>query len=174
MTGEAERLGPVTTDLIRTWLHDSNATIRPVLDLHRTDAVDQHDPPPWMRELVILRDRHCVFPWCARDARTCDLDHTTPYVPPDDGGPPGQTNPQNLAPLCRRHHNAKTHGRWRYHRDPDGPGDTYTWTSPHGHTFHVTPDGTHATGRPGPASARTLPTGSSGVDQRADGYTLTS
>ena len=149
ISGEAERLGPVTTDLIRTWLHDSNARIRPVLDLHRSDAVDQHDPPPWMRELVILRDRHCVFPWCARDARTCDLDHTTPYVPPDDGGPPGQTNPQNLAPLCRRHHNAKTHGRWRYHRDPDGPGDTYTWTSPHGHTFHVTPGGTRATGPPG-------------------------
>ena len=101
-----------------------------------------------MRELVILRDRHCVFPWCARDARSCDLDHTTPYVPPDEGGPPDQTNPQNLAPLCRRHHNAKTHGRWRYHRDPDGPGDTYTWTSPHGHTFHVTADGTHATGPP--------------------------
>ena len=28
------------------------------------DAVDQHDPPPRMREQVILRDRHCVFPWC--------------------------------------------------------------------------------------------------------------
>ncbi len=162
MTGEVERLGPVSTDLIRTWLHDSNARIQPVLDLHRSDAVDQHDPPPWMRELVILRDRHCVFPWCARDARTCDLDHTTPYVPPDDGGPPGQTNPQNLAPLCRRHHNAKTHGRWhyhRYHRDPDGPGDTYTWTSPHGHTWAVGPDGTHATeppaGSPPPATTTT-------------------
>ena len=23
------------------------------------------------RELVILRDRHCVFPWCTRDARAC-------------------------------------------------------------------------------------------------------
>ncbi len=151
--GEAERLGPVSTDLIRTWLQDSNARIQPVLDLHRSDAVDQHDPPPWMRELVILRDRHCVFPWCARDARTCDLDHTTPYVPPDDGGPPGQTNPQNLAPLCRRHHNAKTHGRWRYHRHPDGPGDTYTWTSPHGHTWAVGPDGTRTTTARSPALA---------------------
>ena len=100
VVGEVEKLGPATLDLIRTWLADSTARILPVLDLNRTDAVDQHDPPPWMRELVILRDRHCVFPWCGRDARTCDLDHIVPYVPPDEGGPPGQTNPQNLAPLC--------------------------------------------------------------------------
>jgi hypothetical protein len=141
--GEAERLGPVTTDLIRSWLQDCTATIQPVLDLDRDDAVDPHDPPPWMRELVILRDRHCVFPWCGRHARSCDLDHIIAY---DPDGPPGQTRPDNLAPLCRRHHNAKTFGRWRYHRDPDGPGDTYTWRSPQGDFFQVTPDGTHALG----------------------------
>ena len=65
---------------IRDWVAHSQVTIRPVLDLARTDAVDQHDPPEWMREQVILRDRHCVFPWCARDARSCDLDHIEPYV----------------------------------------------------------------------------------------------
>ncbi len=92
--GEVEKLGPATLDLIRSWLHDSKASIQPVLDLNRTDAVDQHDPPPWMREQVILRDRHCVFPWCGRDARLTDLDHIIPYVPPDEGGPPGQTNPR--------------------------------------------------------------------------------
>ena len=91
--GEVEKLGPATLDLIRTWLHDSKARIQPVLDLNRTDAVDQHDPPPWMRERVILRDRHCVFPWCGSDARQTDLDHIAPYVPMDDGGPPGQTHP---------------------------------------------------------------------------------
>ena len=67
--GEVEKLGPATLDLIRSWLNDSKATIQPVLDLNRCDAVDQHDPPPRMREQVILRDRHCVFPWCGRDAR---------------------------------------------------------------------------------------------------------
>ena len=123
--GQAERLGPLTTDLIRTWLRDSQATIRPVLDLNRTDAVDRHDPPPWMRELVILRDRHCVFPWCARDARSCDLDHIVAY---DEDGPPGQTNPLNLAPLCRRHHRAKTFTGWTYQHLGAG---TYEWMSPH-------------------------------------------
>ena len=60
--GEVEKLGPATLDLIKSWLDDSKVKIQPVLDLDRTDAVDQHDPPPWMRELVVLRDRHCVFP----------------------------------------------------------------------------------------------------------------
>jgi hypothetical protein len=139
--GEAERLGPATTDLVRTWLRDSRATIRPVLDLNRTDAVDRHDPPPWMRELVILRDRHCVFPWCATDAQTCDLDHIVAYRSPDEGGPPGQTNPLNLAPLCRRHHRAKTAKRWRYERTEDG---SYAWTSPHDEHYLVRDTGTLA------------------------------
>ena len=58
-----------------------------------TAAVDQHDPPEAMRETVVLRDAHCVFPGCRRDSRTCDLDHITEYLPIEDGGPPGQTRP---------------------------------------------------------------------------------
>ena len=146
--GEGERLGPATLDLIRTWLHDSKVKIQPVLDLDRIDAVDQHDPPPWMREQVILRDRHCVFPWCGCDARATDLDHIEPYVSMDEGGPPGQTHPGNLAPLCRRHHRAKTFTGWTYERQSDG---TYAWTSPHGHTFVVGPDGTRRTTARSPA-----------------------
>jgi hypothetical protein len=93
-----------------------------------------------MREAVILRDGHCVFPGCPIDARVCDLDHTTPYrdpcLDPDHGGPPGQTSLENLACLCRRHHRLKTFTAWNYHRRPDG---TYTWTSPHGLTYQAAP-----------------------------------
>jgi hypothetical protein len=142
--GEVDRLGPATIAKIRDWLGSSRATIVPVLDLGRDDAVDAHDPPEWMREVVVLRDRHCVFPWCGVDARACDLDHITPYLPIDQGGPPGQTAPSRLAPLCRRHHNAKTTGRWRYQRHRDG---TYTWTGPHQASYLVTPHGTPALGR---------------------------
>ena len=148
--GEVEKLGAATLDLIRAWLGDSKATIRTVLDLNRTDAVDRHDPPPWMREQVILRDQHCVFPWCGRDARLSDLDHTIPYRPPDEGGPPGQTNPDNLAPLCRRHHRAKTFTGWTYQRQPDG---THQWTSPNGRIWTVGPEGTSRTTTPSPAPA---------------------
>jgi len=51
----------------------------------------------------------------------------------DDTGPPGQTSPANLACLCRRHHNAKTHRGWRYRRTAAG----YEWTSPLGRTHTV-------------------------------------
>jgi hypothetical protein len=116
------------------WLGTGRFTLQPVLDLAWTDAVDQHDPPAWMRELVILRDRHCVHPYCHRSARDCDVDHIEAYVEMDDGGPPGQTRPDNLAPLGRRHHRAKTHHGWTYVRNGDG---TYTWTSPNGHRYTV-------------------------------------
>ena len=113
--------------------------IRPVLDLNSCPAVDGHDPSEEIREIVILRDGHCVFPWCTVDARHTDLDHIVPYVPMDEGGPPGQTNPHNLACLCRRHHRCKTSGRWRYRRRDDG---TYEWHGPHGRSYLVTPLGT--------------------------------
>ena len=87
-----------------------------------------------MRELVILRDRTCAHPNCDRSARDCDLDHIEAYVEMDDGGPPGQTRPDNLAPLCRRHHRAKTHYGWTYQRNADG---SYTWTDPFGRTYDV-------------------------------------
>jgi hypothetical protein len=134
--GEVEKLGPATIARIKEWVDHSRVSIRPILDLARTDAVDEHDPPEWMRELVILRDQHCVFPWCPREARACDLGHVVPY---EKDGPPGQTRPENLAVLCRRHHRCKTSGRWRYRRRSDG---NYEWMAPHHWRFLVTPTDT--------------------------------
>ena len=136
-----ERLGAATTRLLTDWLTRTTATgakftIRPVLDLSSEWAVDPHDPPEPMREQVLLREAHCVFPGCRRDSRSCDLDHITAHHPIEDGGPPGQTHPGNLAPLCRTHHRVKTHSARRYKRHDHG---TYTWTSPTGHQHTVTP-----------------------------------
>ncbi|WP_109507814.1 HNH endonuclease signature motif containing protein [Nocardioides speluncae] len=135
--GHAERLGPATAGQIREWVGHAQVTITPVLDLSQAGAVDPEDPPAWMRELVTLRDPHCVFPHCRRDARWCDLDHVTPY---DPDGSAGQTRPDNLAPLCRRHQRLKTYGRWSYVRDSDG---SYIWRDPTGRKYAVTRDGTH-------------------------------
>lgn len=135
--GSIERLGPLTTARIKDWVGRNAVTVVPVIRMDRTDAVDRHDPPAWMRELVILRDQHCVFPWCATDARSCDLDHIVAYR---DGG---ATSPLNLAPLCRHHHRAKTRRRWRYRREPDG---SYTWTGPLGRRYRVTSEGTSQLG----------------------------
>ncbi|MFS3129059.1 HNH endonuclease signature motif containing protein [Nocardioides sp. Bht2] len=135
---DADKLGPVLVEQLTDWLkrHGSIATITPVIDLNRTGSVDRHDPPAWMAEQVRQRDPHCVFPHCTRSSADADLDHITAY---DDTGPPGQTTPENLAPLCRRHHLAKTHGRWRYQRTRDG---NYLWTDHRGQTWLVTTLGT--------------------------------
>ena len=131
-----DRLGTLSSDLLKMWLTDTQLTIRPVRDLNRTDAVDQHHPPESMADQVRLRDRACVFPGCHRPSQGCDLDHIAEYIPIDEGGPPGQTFPEGLAPLCRRHHRAKTHTTWTYYRRGDGG---YRWTSPSGRTYDVDP-----------------------------------
>ena len=173
-----ERLGAATTRLLTDWLARLTGTggkvvLRPVLDLNTRWAVDQHDPPAPMREQVVLRDAHCVFPGCRRDSRACDLDHISPYVPIDDGGPPGQTHPGNLAPLCRTHHRVKTHTAWDYqpHDHGDGRdhdhGDArggYVWTAPPA-TSTTSPPATDAH-RPPPDKRLRLRSSSRANDRR--------
>ncbi|GGD05523.1 HNH endonuclease [Nocardioides daphniae] len=152
---EVERLGPITTDLLKQWLGVTRVSVTPVLDLADTTWSPRHDPPPRMRDQVVLRHRGCVFPFCGRNARSGDLDHVAPWAP-DDHATPG-TTPDNLAPLCRRHHRAKTDGRWRYvvlAEPTTGPDDRpghppdHLWTGPHGQTFLVTGGRTIALGDP--------------------------
>ncbi len=132
-SGRIEGLGPVTAETIRDWLTRPGGpaadgiTIRPVLDLNRADGVPRHDPPAWMREIVILRDPTCVFPGCCVSSRRADLDHIDGWDPPPDGQagsrqarPPNETTAGCLAPLCRRHHRLKTFFGWTYHRAEDG------------------------------------------------------
>ena len=110
----------------------AQVTVRPVLDLHQVRAVDGYQVPAVIAEHVQLRDRTCVFPHCHRPARACDIDHIDPYLAMTDGGPPGQTSTQNLAPLCRLHHRMKTHGAWTYTMVEPG---VFLWRSPHGYTW---------------------------------------
>ncbi len=125
----------LTTGQIAEWCARDDTTrvsVKPVLDLAAYTAVDAHDPPAAMAEQVRLRDRTCVHPWCQRPAGGCDLDHLIPYIPLEEGGPPGQTNPLNLAPLCRLHHRMKTHAGWTYSMVEPG---VFLWHGPHGHTW---------------------------------------
>ncbi|MDQ3615579.1 MAG: hypothetical protein M3393_02940, partial [Actinomycetota bacterium] len=66
-------------------------------------------------------------------------DHITPYVPPDEGGPPGQTAADKLAQPCRRHHRLKTHSGWSYTMPEPG---LYLWRSPTGRRYLVDHTGT--------------------------------
>ena len=126
----------VTADQVRVWCAapDARVTVRPVVDLAERIRVDAYQAPDRLAEQIRVRDT-CAFPWCARTARGCDLDHVVPY------GSGGATASDNLAPLCRRHHRLKTFGRWRY--EVTGPA-AYAWTSPHGLRFHRDQHGTLA------------------------------
>ncbi len=77
----------------------------------------------WLRS----RDRTCRFPGCSRRAQHCDIDHAIDYT---DGG---ATTLANTGLLCRRHHNLKTHGRWRI-RD-SAPDGSCTFVSPTGDQY---------------------------------------
>ena len=134
--------GPRTVESVGQWLRDlaprSTVKLTPVVDLTTTISTDGYHPTAAQQAQVAERDACCVFPWCGQQGRY-DLDHIIPFVPPDEGGPPGQTNTENLARLCRFHHRVKTHGGWTYRREPGG---SLTWTSPYGRTYRVDRTGT--------------------------------
>lgn len=127
----------ISLDRLREWLTVSgtHVVIRPVIDLPETASVNGYEASDRLREHVLLRRPTCAFPCCTRPARRADLDHIKPY----DAG--GGTTTENLAPLCRLHHRAKTHGGWTYTQLT--PGE-YLWHGPHGQTFHVDGTGTTA------------------------------
>ncbi|NPC98892.1 HNH endonuclease signature motif containing protein [Nocardioides sp. zg-DK7169] len=114
----------VSTDQVRDWCTgDAQVVIKPVIDLDAHHHTDAYAVPDRLVEQTRLAQPTCAFPWCERPARRCDTDHVVAH---GDGGP---TCSCNLAPLCRRHHRAKTHTGWTY--DKTEPA-TYLWRSPHG------------------------------------------
>jgi hypothetical protein len=71
-------------------------------------------PSPAVARLVRAREPYCMFPGCRQPASRCDLDHVIPW-------PRGTTAPENLGPLCRRHHGLKTHVGWELVVGGGGP-----------------------------------------------------
>ncbi|MGF9761008.1 DUF222 domain-containing protein [Microvirga sp. 0TCS3.31] len=141
---EGQRL--VLLDQVGDWCGDSRTkvTVKPVIDLNADLATPAYEVPDRIREQVILRDRTCVFPWCTRPARGCDIDHVTEHDhdAEAEGRPqPGPTQTQNLAALCRFHHRLKTHTAWHYRVVEPG---VFEWTSPHGHRHRCDRRGTTA------------------------------
>ena len=139
--GRVEGLGSVTVEQIRDWVGRSDVVVKPVLDLNDTASVDAYEVPDRMGETVLLRNPCCPFPWCSNLSRNKDMDHIEEYVPPGEGGPPGQTAAHKLGPLCRRHHRLKTHGGWTYTMSEPG---IYLWRSPRGRRYLVDHTGTSA------------------------------
>jgi hypothetical protein len=124
-----------------TWvelLGNTRVTVRPVLDLNAITPVDSYEIPDKIRTAVTMRSPVDMFPYGNQPSRRCDLDHTDPYDH-SPTGPPGRTRVDNLAPLARKPHRAKTARAWQLTQYEGG------WlerTSPAGYHYATGPYGT--------------------------------
>ncbi|WP_244187916.1 HNH endonuclease signature motif containing protein [Streptomyces regalis] len=139
---ELKGYGPVAASQARELAFAPGSVWRRLLTAPETGLLIKTDPTTYRptaetERHVIARDQYCAFPSCRMPAHRCDLDHVRPFDHrhPERGGP---TVPENLQPLCRRHHRLKTHHPgWRVSRDLHT--GISTWTAPTGHTYTNTP-----------------------------------
>ncbi|GHB71119.1 hypothetical protein GCM10010306_075980 [Streptomyces umbrinus] len=140
--GELKGYGPVTAGQVREIAFAGGTVWRRLLVqpvsglLVKTDPLT-YKPTAETARHVVARDQYCAFPSCRMPASRCDLDHVRAFdhARPERGGP---TTPENLQPLCRRHHRLKTHHPgWSVGRDARTGGAV--WTAPTGHTYINTP-----------------------------------
>ncbi|MFC8667289.1 DUF222 domain-containing protein [Streptomyces sp. NPDC057199] len=140
--GELKGYGPVTAGQVRDIAFAAGTVWRRLLVQPAGGLLVKSDPTTYKPTAetarhVVARDQYCAFPSCRMPASRCDLDHVRAFdhARPERGGP---TTPENLQPLCRRHHRLKTHHPgWRVGRDAR-TGDA-VWTAPTGHTYVNTP-----------------------------------
>ncbi|MCP2182098.1 protein of unknown function (DUF222) [Prauserella alba] len=130
---ELDGYGPIPASIAREIMTNTRSTWRTVLcdpgtgepvDLGRT----RRRPSAVIRDLVRVRDRECVMPWCHRPARHCDHDHERAWAAGD-----GSTSVANGGPRCRRHHRLKDQPGWNAEYHP-AHGITRV-TTPHGKTY---------------------------------------
>ncbi|MGO4956857.1 DUF222 domain-containing protein [Luteococcus sp. Sow4_B9] len=135
-----ERHGPVLASWMAELLQNTRITVKPVVDPAGTTPSDSYEISARMRQLVTTRNPYEVFPGSKKTAERCDLDHTEPWRPPpqelEAHGAPPPTRLDNLGPLSRTVHRAKTHGGWLLRQLSPG---MFFWRSPDGFAYLVTP-----------------------------------
>jgi hypothetical protein len=111
---EVPGLGPVPAEAARALACDGSwrAWVTDAIGAITATGTQSYVPSAALARLIRAREPRCRFPGCHQPALRCDLDHTIPW-------PQGPTSAANLGPLCRRHHNLKTHTPWAL--DPDPP-----------------------------------------------------
>jgi len=107
---------PVPPDVLRRICCDATVT-RVVTDplglpLHTDSGTRTVTPKQWTA--LVVRDRGCTFPGCARPAAWCQGHHIWHWA---DGGP---TTLTNLVLLCTHHHRSVHHHGWRVRIAEDG------------------------------------------------------
>ncbi|NHC13057.1 DUF222 domain-containing protein [Motilibacter deserti] len=131
--GELAGYGPIPAPVVRELASDG-AWKRWLVEPQTGELLDvgatTYRPSARLAAFVTARDRTCRGPGSGQPADQSDLDHIEPY----DGA---NTKRDNLQPLRRRWHNAKTHGGWEATRAPDG---TTHWRTPLGRRYSVPPE----------------------------------
>ena len=131
---EVPGLGPVPAEAARAlacdgawraWVSDATGAIT-------ATGTQSYVPSAALARLIRAREPRCRFPGCHQPAMRCDLDHAIPW-------PQGATSAANLGPLCRRHHNLKTHTPWALDPDPPPSGSTAGHDEPGATTAPATP-----------------------------------
>ena len=127
--------GAITAETARQLAADPTGTWQRLLTDPNSGALldcgaENYRPSAHLTGFLLARDGVCIFPGCNQPGHRCDVEHRIPH---DQGGP---TCPGNNALVCRRHHNCKTHGPWRYRFNQDG---SFTWTADTGHAYTVRP-----------------------------------
>ncbi len=120
----ARRLAAKAPSFFRILTHPETGAI---LSLGRT----VYKVPADMRRFLQLRDGTCRAFGCFNRADQCDIDHTIEW---QHGG---ETDVENLAHLCRSHHQFKAYSAWTV--DQIG-GGRLKWTSPSGKTYITEPN----------------------------------
>jgi hypothetical protein len=92
-------------------------------------STNRYQPTAAIWRTVVAKQRTCIWPGCCRPATRCQLDHRTEW-------PEGETCPDNLEPLCERHHRLKHADGFTVTADDDGG---YTVTTRRGSTFRTHP-----------------------------------
>ncbi len=133
---DIEDAGTVAARTLVELLDGKQVTITPVIDLNTIPSQYQYRPSKALKEAIQLTWPREAFPYSNRNSRGCDLDHTDPYQAANRDA---QTRLDNLAPLSRTTHRAKTAGFWRC--DQPHPGQL-TWTSPLGFRYTIDKNGT--------------------------------
>ncbi len=142
--------GPITADAVRELAGTAHTLYRIFTDPNTGRPLalgrSSYRVDTQLREFLQLRSDTCQFPGCGVNARRTDADHITEW---DTGG---ETNPENLQLLCRKHHNLKTHHGWQA-KVLDPETNTIQWTSPLGNTYIAEPSGIYTSGTGGSPDA---------------------
>jgi hypothetical protein len=131
---EIPGVGMIPGDAVLEVLAEGSPIRRLIIDEHDGHLLDYGTktyvvPPPLADHLIALH-QSAAAPHSNVPAAVADMDHNQPH------DQKGKTSPENVTPLDRRWHRAKTHAGWTYVKNPDG---TVDWTSPTGQTHRVDP-----------------------------------